>query len=405
MAGKSQDPHTGGLVLVTGSRGGGLTSGVPRGAIGSGGARSPGVRGGGRAGARGALPGAAEDLQPITPTVGPLPEPEALVTVSAPAPVPAPMPAPIPPSDLERLLQRPLTPPPSELDLLLQRPLRPPAAPVPEPPPPEVTVTGKRPPPPGKPPATPSLLIRLLSRPLLPTTWLAALLRSAPLNLGEQERIERERRRELSLRLEPVAVSVARLPGADQPLAEIIVSASTGPRPARAQAPARDALGISPELERIRTPFVPRPRAFTKPKPQRLKAPGRPTLSPRGQQLSDLLNAPTRPPSVLRPRPEPRRPVVAPSPRAPGAPAPSIPGSVGTPTDLTGFNPTPLPLPRSQPFAPPSRPPPPKGTKTCECEKPKRKKPRKQRTECRRGTYTETRSGLIKRPQRLIPCQ
>ncbi len=64
---------------------------------------------------------------------------------------------------------------------------------------------------------------------------------------------------------------------------------------------------------------------------------------------------------------------------------------------LTGSNPGLLPWPQPNP-APRPR------TDECVEERPPRKK-RKRRLECRQGTYTETATGLRKRPKRKIQCQ
>lgn len=78
-----------------------------------------------------------------------------------------------------------------------------------------------------------------------------------------------------------------------------------------------------------------------------------------------------------------------------GAPQPFLPPIVG---DVPGSSFDPV----ADPLLPPTRTP----TKadTCSCAK-KPSKPRKPRTVCYRGTYTETSSGLSKSPKEEIPCQ
>lgn len=105
-----------------------------------------------------------------------------------------------------------------------------------------------------------------------------------------------------------------------------------------------------------------------------------PLLFPSGPIVGPGFDVPPATPKPLRPTPE------APKPQ----PLPTSP--------LTPFQPGPLELGQPMPFR--------LGNDPCQCTdtKPKRK-PRKQRTECRTGTYTETRRGTIKHPKRKVPCR
>jgi len=58
--------------------------------------------------------------------------------------------------------------------------------------------------------------------------------------------------------------------------------------------------------------------------------------------------------------------------------------------------PTALPLPQAQRTR--------TGQDTCECEKPKQRKPRAPRTTCLAGTYTQTSRGVTYKPTREVPC-
>lgn len=193
--------------------------------------------------------------------------------------------------------------------------------------------------------------------------------------------------------LQPVRTTVGRLPAPNLGLPTVVVSAPrTGggavPNPARGAAP-RTFLPPSsePRLQPIPVGYVGLPQRFFKPAPQRPKrqprldlgvTPGFSTPSPvtAPRELPDLRSPPVRTP-------------------APGSPSPITP---------PGANPITLPtfpgnLTALQPLAVPLA-----ATERCRCP-PKQRKKRKSRTECRRGTYVETASGLIKSPKEKVPCR
>lgn len=88
---------------------------------------------------------------------------------------------------------------------------------------------------------------------------------------------------------------------------------------------------------------------------------------------------------------------------------------VRVPGDLLPFSPSSPTLPRAPTFTdldPSLAPepdeklaPPPKGADTCACAKPKKKKPKKPRTRCFKGTYTETSKSLKKSPKEWVDCE
>jgi hypothetical protein len=172
--------------------------------------------------------------------------------------------------------------------------------------------------------------------------------------------------------------------------------------------------------------------------PDFFPAPTRPTVFPHGPQTRPKVRPRPRPVGLPLPAPTPQ-PV--PAPRRTPAPLPTprlspflLPLALpflplafphGSPLHFAppGGEPTPQPRPPTTPRPGRPRPGPltpnlpgmtpfsqPLGFRNpadpCQCTdtKPKRK-PRKPRTECRAGTYTETRRGTLKRPQRRIPCR
>lgn len=110
---------------------------------------------------------------------------------------------------------------------------------------------------------------------------------------------------------------------------------------------------------------------------------GRPAPRPGLRPLNDPLELPW---SVAAPLP-------APSPRPSPEPLPIAPPGAGPVPDP--FAPG-APVLTAAPQPNPDR---------CNCPKPKPRKPRKPRSECKRGTYKQTARGIIYNPKETVPCQ
>lgn len=217
-------------------------------------------------------------------------------------------------------------------------------------------------------------------------------------NVGERERVNEMLRDDLISRLLPVTPSVERL--AD-PLPEVTV---TAPRLSDTAAPR-----ATPRVSRA--PFA-EPRLF----PVRVTVPQPPRTRPARQTLPRGATAPTRSVTIVGssagpalspfPLPRPSRSPNVPRPTAPNVPSITIPGSPVGPGPIAGLTPiagldpgtglSPNPGSLFSGVTPP---------KTCTCAPSKPRKPRTPRLECREGTYVETRTGLIKRPSRKVPCR
>lgn len=258
---------------------------------------------------------------------------------------------------------------------------------------PEVKIEAKRPRTPARPVLTPAAF----GRALLGYAF-AFLFVPRAANVGENRRVREQIERDLADRLLPVSVSTTRL---TEPLATVTVRGSQlTDRPAT-RLPA-SLLGVSLggiRFQRVRAPFVGSVTSFTRPAPQRARRTGvQASVSPlRGITLADPLPIPGRFTRPIGEIPKTRVPVAPqPRPTIPGLPTvrPGLPPLVGVVPDL---GPT-LQLQPQPQLRPPGR---------CVCPQPTREpaRKRKPRVECRRGTYIETASGLIKSPKEVVPCQ
>lgn len=175
----------------------------------------------------------------------------------------------------------------------------------------------------------------------------------------------------------------------------------------------RPSVGTPPQRAPIRLPRGPfpgpdwsvptDPYPRTRPRPE-TEAPPRPSPSPAPTRIPDPTRlpvpGPTRAPSPAPPRTFPRIPLFplllpsfpTPSPQLRVRPRPGT-----EPPPLSDPLPTPLTLIQPQPL--PSR------ADRCPEPQKRKRKPRKPRAICYRGTYTEKRNGLLKRKRERIPCR
>lgn len=141
---------------------------------------------------------------------------------------------------------------------------------------------------------------------------------------------------------------------------------------------------------------VPIPRIAIPTGAPRTRALPRPQSGPAPTATGGFLPSTIQFPSLRTPVP---MPAPLPAPRV-SQPLPS--GTIGSPNRLAQFDRPTLPLTAVQ-TAPLLSPPPP-GDNRCTCTKAPRKK-RKRRTECYRGTFTETARSTTKVRKEKIPCQ
>lgn len=198
--------------------------------------------------------------------------------------------------------------------------------------------------------------------------------------------------------LGPVVPGVARLPNPrGAPLPEVrVVGKPLSDRLAAPRPADKPSALPQPGLRPVPTPNLARPVPFASPA----------TVPKPGIDFSfDIVRAPRyvpHPPPKRAPRDRTRP---APGPSSPPeinplSPAPRFPGA--GPITPPGLNPQPLPgvltLPQLGPV-------PLEELDRCKCPKKKPRKKRQPRTECRKGTYVETRSGLQKSPKEIVECQ
>lgn len=258
----------------------------------------------------------------------------------------------------------------------------------------QVTVTSRRPPPGGTMPRATSpagfASLNWLFRPFNPA-WLLIVPNPTGKPGSENKRARDALVADLANRILPVTPSVTRLP---EPIAEVVVTASTGSRPSTSRvAPTLEPLSPS-GLSKVRVGFISQPTSRVLPKPQRVKLPS-PVQGTYNFLIGDPYVSPLPTPGS-RPGARPFRPQIpAPgSPLAPFAPlVPSYPPTfspnpVGIPTPLAQFQPSP--------------------TGRCQCtttqQKPKPRKKTPPRTVCYRGTYVENSTGLTKKKLEQVPC-
>jgi len=188
--------------------------------------------------------------------------------------------------------------------------------------------------------------------------------------------------------LDPVTVSVDRLPFDAAGMPEVVVSAPRfGGRPSTAPRGAPRSLLPDPRLRGVPRPYLgaglikpqPSPRPSPRRKPQPRIGVGIAPLTPSPIFASEPLNVPDLRATPLRPNPDVSFPSPGPQP---------ITSPVPSPGNLTALQP--LALPSAQ--------------TGCKCP-PKTRKPRKPRTVCYRGTYTESATGLTKLRKEEIPCR
>jgi len=204
--------------------------------------------------------------------------------------------------------------------------------------------------------------------------------------LAAQDEREKERNR-VSQSLQPFIPSASRLPDAIGPIAEVLVRGTpySAPRPGPVGAPnfVFDPVGA------FESPFVvganPYPKPISDPTPRTRP---RPTPTPNPIAL---------PQPTLQPFPFP---LAEPAPRLqprPGIPRPRLPieAPIGAPR-LTLPNPSPVPS---------IGPVPQEALDKCNCPKPKKRKPKQPRTECKTGTYTQTAKTILYKPRRKIACR
>jgi hypothetical protein len=153
---------------------------------------------------------------------------------------------------------------------------------------------------------------------------------------------------------------------------------------------------------------LPTPRSI--PQPHEIPTP-RPTIAlplPRPLPMPGPAPVPVRAPRPRLPSLMPYLPLIYPllEPRLRVTLPPQQPLRISDPGFDVGrigpeLRPPPVPLTLTQPLPLQLRP----GVESCVCEQPKPRKKRKPRTECKTGTYTETRKGTIKHPRRTITCR
>lgn len=148
-----------------------------------------------------------------------------------------------------------------------------------------------------------------------------------------------------------------------------------GPAPTPTSTPRGDpdAPGLDEHLEPVRVPQPDRPS----------------TAAP------DLFS-PTLPDDVRNPFADPFTPSPVPTPPGPKPGTPTIPDFLA-PDFTPDLVPEPvLPLPQPDPFTTKDQ---------CDCAKKKKKKKKKDRDVCYRGTYIETKKGLVKKRLEQVPCE
>jgi len=226
-----------------------------------------------------------------------------------------------------------------------------------------------------------------------------ALLRIDTAGEGEDEQFyqlmaaDARRRQEEAARAskQPKLPGIVGLPAAD-PLVEVVVRAPAfGARPIGAPSFISPAAPTLLEPQPIGAPGLPRPvgepAQAVRPRPRPVPAPVTQPLP-----LPVLLPLPGEfPLNVPETRPQPRP---KPSP-APTIPIPGLPPIKESPR-LTLPQPSPVPYIGPVPLEEADK---------CNCPKPKKRKPRQPRTECKTGTYTQTAKSIIYRPRRKIICR
>lgn len=190
-------------------------------------------------------------------------------------------------------------------------------------------------------------------------------------------------------------------------LPELTITARR-PRPAPISPPAPYIFGDAFELPfgiPFGDPFI---EPIAEPQPDRIRKPVR---NPRVIDAPSLFAVPTvdsvpfftpwaDPFSPTAPEPAPDVPTGNPLPAPPGVASPFLPPGALPPGFIDpiapGLDLDPLTSDRI-----PLRP---TGADTCNCAKPQKRKPRKPRTICRKGTYIESADGLKKQPRALVSC-
>gem|GEM_PF-3864017 len=190
----------------------------------------------------------------------------------------------------------------------------------------------------------------------------------------------------------PVAVTVPRIARPISPPEFLPVVTVTAPRPSPRPIPsplpnpvfAPVAPPLFSGLPVPRFESVPRPAPRPQPTPRPVSPGVNPNVMPSPLQLPSPL---TQPIPTPRPSPAPARPTAPPrTPTSPTSPLTPIKGSV---LPFPGLPPTPKPELDKDP-----------------CRRPKKEsKPRKDRTECKQGTYRQLKKGIVYTPRRKIPCR